>query len=124
MVRPPRSPETIEAQKAIDKARALLGSPSQPPEEFEKQDELTQPNFTRPEPTTHGGRKSSLPDVSMIVGEVSEAAHSFKDERFRLAYLLPVTLAGLALLGYVLWAFAEGKVRLESGPPQPVPAQH
>ena len=48
MVRPPRSSETLEAQKYLDEANSKLGSVSMPPDEFESMEEVTRTGIDTP----------------------------------------------------------------------------
>lgn len=101
MVRPPRSTETINAQRKINGVREKLGSPSLPPENWD--DEPTGAGFPPREQTT--GTNTS---PNLLIGVVGEHARSFKNEYLRLIFLGLV----LALLTYLL---ASGIVRIELG---------
>lgn len=100
MVRPPRSSETLEAQKKIDQARELLGSPSVPPEEFET--EVTKTGLERVE---------SFPDEerpTQALFGLHRYAITFRNEWARLLFLM-------VFLGFVAYLLASGVVRVEFG---------
>jgi len=86
MVRPPRSTETLEAQRAIDRARNLLGSPSVPPEEFESE-EVTK--------TDIGWPPKEQPTGPL---DLHRYANGFQNPWARLAFLV----AFMAFIAYLL----------------------
>lgn len=100
MVRPPRSTETIEAQRKIDEARELLGSPSVPPEDFDPSDVPTKTDITFPprEQDTQTGQIFGL----------HRYAITFRNEWARLLFLA-------IFLGFVAYLLASGIVRVEFG---------
>ena len=97
MVRPPRSTETLEAQRAIDRARNLLGSPSVPPEEFESE-EVTKTDIPFPEKEAPTGQ----------LFELHRYAVGFTNQWARLAFLA-------LFMGFVAYLLASGVVRFEFG---------
>lgn len=102
MVRPPRSTETIEAQREVDRMRELLGSPSVPPQDFEPDDTPTKTDIER---------VGSFPDKETPTGQLfglHRYAITFRNEWARVLFLT-------VFLAFVAYLLASGIVRVEFG---------
>lgn len=100
MAKPPRSQALVDAQKAINEARILMGSPSTPPAEFDgsEDEETAIERFPKNEPGT-----------SPVLGSISLHARMFKNDWARLLFLFAVIAAGTWLVASGAISFGVGK---------------